>query len=224
MRLGALVSGGKDSIYALYKASKENEIICVLSMRSENPDSYMFHTPNIHLVELQAESMALPLVWGLTKGEKEKELNELKILIQKAIEEHKIEGIITGALHSQYQKERIERICDDLKLKMISPLWGMEQEQEMRELLKEGFSVILTKVAADGLDASWLGRIMTEKDIDALVQLHKQYKINIAGEGGEFESLVLDCPLFKKKLLIKKASVVMEDARTGAYLIQEANI
>ena len=222
MKLAALVSGGKDSFYALFK--KEKDIVCLLSMKSENPDSYMFHTPNIHLVDLQAQEMDLPVIWGHTKGEKEKELKELKELIKKAISDYKIEGIVTGALHSQYQKERIEKICDELNLEMVSPLWGMDQEQEMRELIKEGFEIIFTKVAAFGLDKSWLGKIITSKDVDKLVELHKKYKINIAGEGGEFESLVLNCPLFKKRIKITDYEIIEEDENTARLVVKKAGV
>jgi len=211
-RLAALFSSGKDSAYAIYKMKKKGyEISCLISMISENLYSYMFHTPGIEMAELQAEAMEIPIIIKKTKGEKEKELNELDI-----------EGVVTGALYSQYQKERIDMICKELGLKAYSPLWHMDQEKEMKEILESGFHIIFTGVAAYGLNHGWLGRKITKRDINKLVGLNKAYGINVAGEGGEFESLVIDCPLFKKKLVIEEFTIMEENEYTARMLIQKA--
>lgn len=223
--LGALISGGKDSLFAAYLMQKQNhKIKCVITIESENPNSYMFHTPNISMTSLQAQAMGLPLIKAKTKGEKEKELNDLSDAIKKAKEEQKIEGIITGALYSQYQRKRIESLCEKLGLEVFSPLWQIEQEKEMRQLLREGFSIIISSIACYGLDKSWLGRILTEKDIDRLLQLNKKYGINISGEGGEFESLVLDCPMFSKKIQIKNKEINEENENTASIIIKDAEL
>ena len=78
MKVGALISGGKDSLAAAYKASKEHDLVCIISLKSKNPESYMFHIPNIDLVKLQAEAMGLPLIFLETEGFKEEELIDLK--------------------------------------------------------------------------------------------------------------------------------------------------
>ncbi|MFH1377042.1 MAG: diphthine--ammonia ligase [Candidatus Woesearchaeota archaeon] len=224
MKLGVLFSGGKDSTYAAYLASKEHELVCLISMKSDNPDSYMFHTPNIDLVLYQAEAMDLPLVIGNTKGEKEVELEDLEETIKKAKEEYNLDGIITGALYSDYQRERIEKIAEKLNLKVISPLWHKNQEKYMRELIENKFEIIFSSVAADGLDKSWLGRIITNEDIDKLVELNKKNGLNIALEGGEAESFVLNCPLFKKRLKILKSRVVEENKSVAKLIIDEVKL
>ena len=102
MKIGALVSGGKDSMFAAYKAGQEgHELVCLATMHSENPDSYMFHVPNVHLTEMQAKAMGLPLAAGRTRGEKETELEDLLDLLQAMKEKHGIEGITPGAVASQ---------------------------------------------------------------------------------------------------------------------------
>ncbi|MDP3728260.1 MAG: diphthine--ammonia ligase [bacterium] len=223
VRLGALISGGKDSLYAAYVMKKQNyDLSCVISIKSLNPDSYMFHTPNIHLVYLQSESMGIPLVVVETKGEKEKELKDLEKALQEAKEKYKIEGIISGAIFSQYQRERLEKVADKVGLKVFSPLWHMDQEQEIRQLIREGFEVILSSIAAEGLDKSWLGRVLTEKDVDKLVLLHKKHGLNIAFEGGEAESLVLWCPLFKKKIKIISSEIIEEKVHTARLFVTKA--
>ncbi|MCW3142045.1 MAG: diphthine--ammonia ligase [Methanophagales archaeon] len=226
VKLGCLFSSGKDSAYALWLMLKDGyPVECLITIRSRNPESYMFHTPAVELVELQAEAISLPLIMKETPGEKEKELEDLRMAFREAKARYGIEGVITGALWSNYQKERIERIATEENLKVFSPLWHINQETEMR-LVVTNFEVIFTGISAYGLDKSWLGRKITEDDVDKLVELDKRVKLNIAGEGGEFESLVLDGPasMFKKRLVILKSEVVEEGKNTARLVVQEAKL
>src|SRR3989338_11472623 len=112
MRLGVLFSSGKDSTYALWIMKQQNyEISCLITLKSKNLHSYMFHTPNIDMATYQAEAMEIPIVLQETEGEKEKELSDLKKALQKAKEKYQIEGIVSGALYSNYQRGRIEKIA-----------------------------------------------------------------------------------------------------------------
>lgn len=225
MRLAALFTGGKDSTYAVYLARQQgHEIICLITLESENPDSYMFHTPAIELTRLQAEAMGLPIVFGKTKGVKEEELVDLEKAIVKAKEKLEFEGLVTGALFSEYQSSRIKRICDKLGLECISPLWHKSQEEEMRELLDNGFEFILTAVAAYGLDKSWLNKIIGYDDLERLKSLKEKIGVNYAGEGGEFESLVLDCSLFKKKLVIEEFAIEEENENIARLVVKKARL
>jgi diphthine-ammonia ligase len=222
IKLGCLFSSGKDSAYALGLMLKEGyPVECLITLKSRNPDSYMFHTPAIELVELQAEAIGLPLVMKETAGEKEKELEDLRAAFREAKTKYGIEGVITGALWSKYQKERIERIAMEENLKVFSPLWHINQETEMR-LVVTNLEVIFTGISAYGLDMSWLGRRITEEDVDRLVAL--DIEMNVSGEGGEFESLVLDGPMFKKRLVILKSEIVEEDENTARLVVKEAKL
>ena len=219
VKLAALVSGGKDGwLAALIMKEQNYELSCMVSMFSSNPDSYMFHTPAIEMVQLQAKASKIPLIAQKTAGEKESELKDLERALSRAKKEYGIEGVVSGALYSNYQRERIEKVCDRLGLKIFSPLWHIDQEEELRLLLRKKFSVVLTAVAAYGLNKSWLGRKLGAEDVATLVALSKKHGINPAGEGGEFESLVLDCPLFSKKLLISDF-VVNEESEHAAHLV-----
>jgi diphthine-ammonia ligase len=225
LRLGALFSSGKDSTYAIHVMQKQNyKVECLITIKSENTASYMFHTPNINLTKLQAEALKIPLLEQTTKGEKESELKDLETAMKKAKKQYKIEGIITGALYSTYQRDRIEKIADKLNLKIFSPLWHMNQETEMRELVNNNFKIILSSIAAEGLNKSHLGKIIDHKFIDNLAQLNAKVQLNIAGEGGEFESLVLDAPNFHKQLTIKQAKIIMENERTGNFIIEKVKL
>jgi diphthine-ammonia ligase len=205
MKLGVLFSGGKDSTYAAYLAKKAgNELSCLIVIESENKESFMFHTPSINQTKKQAEVIGIPLLVVRTKGEKEKELVDLENAIVKARDEYRIEGIVTGAVASVYQASRIQKMCDKLKLKCINPLWQKDQIGLLNELIENKFEVIITGVFAYPLTKEWLGRKMDKRFIEDIKKLEEKYKINPAGEGGETESFVLNCPLFKRGLKVKR--------------------
>jgi ABC transporter with metal-binding/Fe-S-binding domain ATP-binding protein len=204
MKCAILLSGGKDSIYSAYLAKKKgHEIVCLISIFSENKESFMFHTPSITGVKKQAKIMDFPLVIGKTKGKKEEELKDLENTIKKAIKEYKIEALVTGAIKSAYQASRIQKICDDLNIKCINPLWQIDEIKYLEELIKNDFRVIMVGVFAYPLNKNWLGREINMNFIKEIKELNKKWGIHCAGEGGEFESFVIDCPLFKKPLKIK---------------------
>ncbi|MBW3018039.1 diphthine--ammonia ligase, partial [Candidatus Woesearchaeota archaeon] len=134
MKLGVLFSSGKDSCLAMQLAKEEgHEIVCLISLQSENPYSWMFHTPNVQLVEEQAKCLELPLIIKKTKGEKEKELLDLREAISEAREKYPLDGIVTGAVFSRYQWTRVDKICGDLNIVCLSPLWHIDQEQILRD-------------------------------------------------------------------------------------------
>jgi len=220
MKVAALFSGGKDSTYAIYIAQQYGwDVTNLVTIISENKDSWMYHTLNIHLTEKQAESMEIPLFKRVTKGEKEEELNDLKDVLKNL----DIDGVISGALASEYQRTRIEKICYDLGIKSFTPLWHKNQELILREQVNTGFKTIIVGVFAKGFDETWLGRTIDNKCVDDLVKMHYKHKINIAGEGGEFETLVLDCPLFKKRLAIDDASKEWR-RDNGILLVKKAHL
>lgn len=225
MKLGALFSSGKDSSYALYLMQKQgHEIRCLITLISQNPDSYMFHTANINLASLQAEAMGIPIIEKNTLGEKEKELEDLKEALITAKEKYEIEGVTTGALFSEYQKSRIEKICKELDLKVFSPLWHKDPEEELKELVKEKFEIIITVIAAEGFDKSWMGRRLDIQMIKDLKLLNKKHGISMIFEGGEAESLVLYAPMFKKKIRITNSEILEENKNTARLIIKKAEL
>jgi len=201
MRSAVLYSGGKDSTMALYHALQESEVEFLVSVISDNPESHMYHVPNIHLTALLAEALGIPLMESRTAGVEEEEVEDLAAAL-KILGERGVEAVYSGALYSEYQRSRIDSICRRLGLRSVAPLWHRDPLDYMEEIVDLGFRVMVTAVAAEGLDESWLGRIVDKKMIDELADLSERYGINPAFEGGEAESLVLDGPIFKKRLEI----------------------
>lgn len=222
MKLAALTSGGKDSLFAAYAMhSQGHELKYLVTLYPESPESYMFHHPNVRLVEHQARAMRLRLLSTPTKGEKEKELTDLKKILGAV--KHEIEGVVTGALASEYQKQRVDAVCEELGLVSHAPLWHNEPEALLREMLSTGFEVIITQVAAEGLSEAWLGRRIDGGCIEDLKKLNKKYKVHIGGEGGEYETLVLDMPLFRKRFEILKARREWE-GNSGTLLVEKLRV
>tara|TARA_B100001142_G_scaffold14498_1_gene13731 strand:- start:11896 stop:12570 length:675 start_codon:yes stop_codon:yes gene_type:complete len=221
MKLGILFSGGKDSYLALQYASEENEISCLLTLESKKEDSWMFHTPAIEWTKLQAEALGLNHLTKETSGIKEEELGDLKSIIESAVSKHSIEGIVTGALASVYQSTRIQKICNELNLWCFNPLWQMPQNVLLQELISNNIESIITGVAAEPFDASWLGRPIDSNCIDNLLTLESSHRINPAGEGGEIESFVINAPLFTKSISVTKSQKYYSNF-SGRLEIQEA--
>ena len=208
MKLGILFSGGKDSMYAAWLAKKNGyQIGCLISIVSENLDSYMFHTPSIERVKEQAKVMGIPLVIVKTKGEKEKELKDLERAIGQAMKDYGIEGIVSGAVESIYQASRIQKICNKLKIECFNPLWQKNYLELLEDLIKNKFGVIITGVFAYPLGKEFLGKIIDKKMINKLIKLNEKYKISILGEGGELESFVVGGNIFKTSMKIKEKSI-----------------
>lgn len=220
MRVAVLATGGKDSTLALHRVlSSCYDVKCLVSMIPMRPDSWMFHYPNMHLMDLFAEAVGIPLVKAETSGVKEKEVEDLKRLI-KALD---VDGLVCGAISSSYQKGRVEKVCEELGLKCVMPLWHEKPLDVLREALSLKFEVMITSVCAYGFDEGWLGKTVDEGVVEALIELNKRYGISIVGEGGEYETLVLDAPMFKKRLRVVEAEKVWE-GQSGYLLIKSAEL
>lgn len=193
-----MISGGKDSMLALHKAAEEHEIVCLVGAIPENPYSLMFHTYNLHLIDVISHSLRIPIFKIPTAGVEEQEVED----IERHLDVLNVDGIITGAVESEYQRSRFDRTCRNLGLELVAPLWHQDVNELMKEIV-DNYSVIIVSASAMGLDESWLGKKMDEQLLSKLQTLNKKYGVHIAGEGGEYETLVLDAPLFREKIAIK---------------------
>ncbi|MEM3627302.1 MAG: TIGR00289 family protein [Candidatus Bathyarchaeia archaeon] len=220
MRVAVLATGGKDSTLALHNVlCRGYEVKYLVSMIPLREDSWMFHYPNIRLVHLFAEAVEIPLVSAETSGVKEEEVEDLKRLIGKL----DVDALVSGAVASNYQKTRVEGICRQLGLKCLTPLWHKDPLEILNGILNLKFDVIITGVYAYGFSGEWLGRKIDKAAIEALTELNKRYGVSLVGEGGEYETLVLDAPFFKKRIKIVEAERVWR--RQGGYLlIKEAKL
>ncbi|MBT6689991.1 diphthine--ammonia ligase [archaeon] len=199
MKLAVLFSGGKDSSLALHKVLKEeHDVEFLLNIISENEDSFMFHKQDFGLLEVQVERLGIDMISIGTKGEKEKELDDLRKLIGQV--KDKVDGIVVGGIASSYQGTRVKKICDEFGLEFVAPLLGYEPERLWRELIDSGFEVIMIKIACDGLGKEWLGRVIDNEALSELRILGEKYKFRLDFEGGEAESSVLNMPEYSSRI------------------------
>ena len=204
LNLAALFSGGKDSTFAIYKEKqKGNNITCAVSIFPKSDESTFLHYPNIEITILQASSMKIPHLFGQTNSNNmETEMQEIEKLLEQAKKDYSIEGLVHGGILSEFQKERFEKIGTKLNLKIFSPLWQINQKEYLKELIASKFRFIITSVSSAGLDESWLGKEITLEDVEKLDNLATKHGFNLSFEGGEAETLILDCPLFSSPIKI----------------------
>ena len=220
--MAALYSGGKDSTLALYLAQQMgHEVRHLVSIVPKAGESWIFHVPNISVVPLMAESLGIDLVTAETSGSEEDDMRSLR----EALSHLDIEGVVTGAVWSDYQWDRVNAVCGDLGLKVISPLWRKDQDMVLDELLAAGIKAVIIGCYAEGLDESWLGRGIDEEAAEELRRLRGEYGISVIGEGGEYESMTLDSPMHSRPLSVieyekewKKGSgtLIVKKARLSA--------
>jgi ABC transporter with metal-binding/Fe-S-binding domain ATP-binding protein len=197
MRTIALVSGGKDSWYSLYILLQQGfEIVCTVTFSPRNPESYMLHSIKTQLVKKQSELANIKNYTFEVSGEKEKEVEEMKEWLKKIKDLEKAEALVCGAIMSEYQRHRIDMIAEELGLVSYTPLWHKNEEKLLKEIVQSGFKFQVVLTAAEGIER-WKNQIISEKNVKEFIKDLKKARANVSGEGGEYETLVIESPLFK---------------------------
>jgi diphthine-ammonia ligase len=222
VKLAALYSGGKDSTFAISCAQDlGHRVVCLITMHPIADDSALFHYPNSWITEYLADAMQIPLMGFQVSGRsKEDEMKALEEAIVQVKSLYEIDGIVYGGISSNYQKQAFEQVCVRQRIAAVAPLWNSEPERYITELVKRGFRIIIAGVSTMGLDKGWLGRELDKEAIDKLVSVSKKCGFNLTFEGGEAETLVIDCPLYCKKLQINAATAYW-DGQRGIFEIRD---
>ena len=189
-------------------------------------DSMMFQMQNSWIAGLQAASIGTSWKPVFSDGEEEKEVEDLEISLAGKVDDSisiedvlpegievtddleihrgalQIDGLVVGALRSDYQKTRIERMCERLGIRSFCPLWHKDQFEHMESLVEHGFEVVFTSVSTEGMDERWIGSKLDEDALNELKEASREFRFNLDGEGGEFETIVTDAPHMKRKILI----------------------
>jgi len=229
----SLFSGGKDSAWALYRAQQTGLDVGRLLTVHPAGDSYMYHTPATHLADLAAESIGLPLLsvepdeFGAddvtdagAQGDAELEPLEAALSDLAADPEFDLTGVTAGAVESEFQTSRIQGLCDRLGIDLFAPLWQRDPETLAEEMFAAGFEIKIVQVAAAGLDESWLGRTLDADALADLRELNDRYGVHVLGEGGEFETFVVDGPHMDRRIRLD-LSTVWEGSR-GHVVVEDA--
>ena len=220
MRVSALFSGGKDSTYAACVAQQRGwDVTHLISIRPADEASMLYHVPNLHLTPLLAEAMGIPLVQEEAGLGEAAELDALRRTIRRT----RPDGVVVGAIASDYQYSRVNRVGHELGVRVFAPLWRRDPEHLLADYLAAGMDIRFSAVSAEGLDASWLGRPLDDRAVEDLLRLRDRVGLHPCGEGGEFETLVLHAPPFRKRLVIEEASPVWE-GKAGRWDVRSATL
>ncbi len=199
MRIAVLSSGGKDSSAAWWWAMCRGwDIVAVVTVDIQDGDSHMFQVPSTQWVEVQAKLADVPWLKVAASGTVEDEIHAL----ENALSELEIDAVVSGALRSDFQKERLECMCQRLNLHSFSPLWHQTPIEHLSGMVETGFEIMLTSVSCEGMDHTWLGHVLTEASLKHLHELSNKYRFNVDGEGGEYETFVLGGPIWSRSLKV----------------------
>ena len=232
MRVAILASGGKDSTYASWWAQLQGwEVVSLVTVLVRGEDSMMFQLQNSWIAGFQAASMGISWKPVFSSGDEGVEINDLEMAIRgdlvldeesevfwpKGIERPEgldihsgpldIDALVVGALRSDYQKTRIEMMCERLGVSSFCPLWHKDPLEHMGSLVEHGFEVIFTSVSTEGMDNEWIGKRLDCDSLGELRKISEAYRFNLDGEGGEFETIVLGSPHMSRRILIEAKSI-----------------
>lgn len=197
-------SGGKDSCLAFYKALCEGyKVSSLINTVSVEFRRVRFHGIESTLIQKQAQAISIPLLQRETTGERYEQ--EFKETLREATD---IEGVVFGDIHLQHCREWAEKICGELGVKAIEPLWGRSPEDILLDFIDAGFEAIVVSTQASLLGKEWIGRKL---DKEFLEDIRKCKNIDACGENGEFHTFVTDGPLFKKRINISESQKVLRD-------------
>jgi len=219
--VSALVSGGKDSIYAAYLADTQGwPVDELVTMAPADPDSWLFHTPNLALVPLQAEA------WG--KSHRSVPVPGTDESAELAALEGALAGvrgpIVTGAIESSYQWARLLRVADRVGRRLFAPLWRKPPERVVREEISAGLDIRFVHLAAESLGAELLGERLDLARLEDLAGRRATHPaVHVAGEGGEYETAVVDAPFFRARLVWDEVDRVVGPS-TARLVVRRAHL
>ncbi len=198
-------SGGKETSLACYKARQDKnlKVKYLLNMVSEDGRHSRSHGVSSALLRAQADAMGIPIIQRKTTWE------SYERVFKRAVSELKKKGVkigIFGDIDLQEHRDWVERVCKEIEIKPLLPLWKEDREELLKEFIRIGFKAIVVATKADLLGKEWLGRKIDEEFIKDLKKLNG---VDLCGEKGEYHTFVTDGPLFKKRIEITKSKKVL---------------
>ncbi|MEM2439796.1 MAG: diphthine--ammonia ligase [Candidatus Bathyarchaeia archaeon] len=199
MKVAVSWSGGKESNLACFKAMESHyEVSLLVTFLWET--SPLLHHP-LELMELQSKALAVPYIKMLVKPP---HFEGYKKVLLNLVEKYGIEGVVTGDVYvtDEYHGDWMKKVCDEVNLKLIRPLWAAPPRNILSELVSRGFKAMFTSVKNTWFSEDWLGRVLDDACISELMELEKKFGIDPCGERGEYHTMVIDAPMFKEAIEI----------------------
>jgi uncharacterized protein (TIGR00290 family) len=201
MKVVVAWSGGKDSCLACHKAINEGHDVTNLLIMMADETTSNFHMISSDLLDSQSDAIRIPIIKQLTSPDMY-EKNFKKALLQ--LKTKGVEGLVTGDVFDVVLHEAgwLDRICREVGLTPVRPLWHLDTNQILTEFINGGFKATVVRVKSDVLGLEWLGREINQKFFKDLLELGT---IDPCGEYGEFHSFVTDGPIFRNRIKITKS-------------------
>jgi diphthine-ammonia ligase len=208
-------SGGKDSCFACYLALGEGyKISHLVNFISQEFKRVSFHGTEARLIRLQSQAIDIPLLQKATTWDGyEQEFKEgVRSLLPQGIK-----GMVFGDIYLQEHRDWVERVCGELGIEAILPLWNKDTEKIFTDFVDAGFEAIIVSAKAELMDEEWIGRRVDRKFLEYL----KARNIDPCGENGEYHTLVVNGPLFNQRIEIIESRIINRDNHwlldTGKY-------
>ena len=200
MRIAVLSSGGKDSSAAWWWAQCRGwDVVALVTVQIQDGDSHMFQVPSTKWVEHQALSAEVDWYSVDASGSVDDEISSLEAVLM----DLNLDGIVSGALRSDFQKVKLENMAHRLEISSFSPLWHQHPYDHLHGMIQNGFKIMINSVSCEGLDEKWLGRILDLDNVKELKSLSEKYRFNVDGEGGEYETFVTGGPHLPRTLQVE---------------------
>ncbi len=223
MDVAVLFSGGKDSTFAIQKCIDEGwNIKYLISVKPTRTDCYLYHFATVEHTKLFASLMNIPQVY-LTCDVADP-VEEAK-LVYNVVKNHLVDAVVLGGTGLQETQIRsIREVLFPLGVEVFASHAGQDHGELLLEMINQGFKIMITQIASDGLDKTWLGRVIDENSFVEFKKLSEKYGFHLGGEGGYYDSLVVDCPLYTKRFEVLESEKVMESKNAGHLLIKKAGL
>ena len=223
MDIAILYSGGKDSTFAIQHAEEKGwNIKYLISVKPTRKDCFLFHLATVEQTKELAKMLEIPHFYVKCKvADPVKEANIVKGIVENNQKKMKVDAVVLGGTGLQEtQLKSIQNALRPLKVDAFASHAGEEHDIVMEEMLEKGYEILITQIASDGLK-DWLGKKITKENFPQLRKDSVKYGFHIGFEGGYADTLVLDCLLFSKKLVVEDMSVIFEDDYCGHVVINK---
>lgn len=223
MDVAVLYSGGKDSTFAIDQAIQKGwNIKYLLSVKPNRKDCYLFHFATVEQTKELASILSINHIYIKCRvANPRKEANVVKEVVEKNQAKARIDALILGGTGLQEtQLKSLQNALMPLNVEAFAMNSGEDHDLLMEAMLNQGYRILITQIASDGLK-EWLGKTITRENFSQLKKDSVRYGFHIGFEGGYADTLVTDCPLFQKRLVIEDMSIILEDDYCGHVVINK---
>ena len=204
-------SGGKDSCFACYQAIREGYAVTrLVNFLSKDHGRVSFHGTDPELIMIQADLAGMSLYQKkTTMDDYEREFKEAI----RSLKEQGAAGMVFGDIYLDEHREWVDRVCGEIEITPIEPLWGSDTERLLQEFIASGFQAVIVTGKAAMIEREWIGR---PGNMDFLAYVKSRPEMDACGEKGEYHTLVTGGPLFRGRIEITDSAVIERD---GYYFL-----